>query len=218
MPRPRPSNLRRLMLVVAATAAAAAAGCQGPAPSPITVDQPRAATTAVLTDPAPTDALGNPVGWTDCSNSVHRFKIGYPGGWTTAALGDDDRCELFDPAAFTVDGLPGLVTQQLAVHYFDDARSDFITEVYNPDFFRLDSHEDVTINGHHATKFTIATLPPHGPSGPTYPDGTLLYGYLIDDGARSIDLVTYVLPTATATRADRQHVVDQAITTVRFTA
>jgi len=75
----------------------------------------------------------------------------------------------------------------------------------------------VTMGGNPAIRYTVTTLPPRGPSGPTYPVGTTLYGYVVTSGARSIDVGTWAAPTDASLLPARQAVVDLAVTTVRFT-
>jgi hypothetical protein len=210
---------RPFATVVAALALLAATACGPSTP-------PSAPATSVSTPPsvpvttaAPSATAASTAGWPTCSNAAKHFSIAYPPGWHTASVGPDDACQLFDPAAFTVvDGAPALVTQQLHAFYASQDRLDYFTALFPPDFFTVVSHSDVTVAGNPAIRYTVTTLPPRGPSGPTYPVGTTLYGYVVTAGARSIDVGTWVAPTDASQLPARQLVVDQAVTTVRFTA
>jgi hypothetical protein len=223
MRRPFSTVPRLSLFVVALTAAASVAACQQNAPAP-----PIAATAApgpvtpvvVTTAPStawPTDSAGNPVGWQVCRNPVRHFEIGYPGGWHTASLGADDACAAFDPAEFTVTDGPGLVTQQLFAFYASEDALDYLADLFPTDFYTITSQSEVTVAGLHAIRYTVTTLPARGPSGPTYPVGSTMYGYVVTAGARSIDVGTWAAPADAATLPARQRIVDQAVTTVHFT-
>jgi hypothetical protein len=166
---------------------------------------------------APSPTAASTAGWTACTNATKHFAISYPPGWHTASAGADDACQLFDPATFTVvDGAPALVTQQLHAFYASMDRLEYFAALFPHDFFTVVSQSDVTVAGSPAIRYTVTTLPPHGPSGPTYPVGTTLYGYVVTAGARSIDVGTWVAPTDASQLPARQAVVDLAVTTVRF--
>jgi hypothetical protein len=224
MRRPFSTVPRLAVLLLALGTVAAVAACQQNTPAPPVAETaappvlatPDIGTTAPSTA-WPTDSAGNPVGWQVCRNSVRHFEIAYPGGWHTASLGPDDACAAFDPAAFTVTDGPGLVTQQLFAFYASEDALDYLHDLFPVDFYTITAQTDVTVAGLHAIRYTVTTLPPRGPSGPTYPVGTTLYGYVVTAGARSIDLGTWAAPADAATLPARQHVVDQAVTTVHFT-
>jgi len=166
---------------------------------------------------APSPTAASTAGWTACTNATKHFAISYPPGWHTASAGPEDACSLFDPAAFTVvDGAPVLVTQQLHAFYASMDRLEYFAALFPHDFFTVVSQSDVTMGGNPAIRYTVTTLPPRGPSGPTYPVGTTLYGYVVTSGARSIDVGTWVAPTDASLLPARQAVVDLAVTTVRF--
>jgi hypothetical protein len=217
------------LLAVAATLGIAACGGSGPAPattgSPVTVVVTTAPVTAppivAPTTPAadaspwPTDSLGNPVGWSVCHNTTHRFQIAYPAGWHTASVGPDDACALFDPAAFVAPDGPVIPTQQLWSQYQGSSAASYFTALFNPDFYTVTAHDDVTIAGRHAIRYTATALPPRGPSGQTYQVGTIFYGYIVEQSGHSLNVETYALP-GDSTLPARKYIVDQAITTVRF--
>ena len=117
-----------------------------------------------------------------------------------------------------VDGAPALVTQQLHAFYASQDRLDYFTNLFPRDFFTVVSQADVTVAGMPAIRYTVTTLAPRGPSGPTYPVGTTLYGYVVTAGALSIDVGTWAAPTDAGLLSGRQHIVDQAVTTVHFTS
>lgn len=230
MPGPQSTVARRAgraaaALIAAAGLVASLVACR--APDPVATSPVGASAAATSTTPAagpadpdaspwPTDASGGPVGWLTCANTVHHTRIGYPAGWHTASVGAQDACSLFDPVAFTVEDGPNLPTQQLWAFYQPEGAAAFLTDLFNPDFFTLTSHVDVTIGGRHAIRYEVTCLPPRGPSGPTYPVGSHIYGYVIEDATgHSLDVATYAEP-GDATYAHRQHIVDQAVTTVQF--
>jgi hypothetical protein len=198
-------------VLVAALAACGPGGT--PAAAPTTV--PPAISAAPSPTPSPTAA--STAGWTTCTNATKHFSISYPPGWHTASVSADDACSLFDPTAFTVvDGAPALVTQQLHAFYASMDRLEYFAALFPHDFFTVVSQSDVTMGGNPAIRYTVTTLPPRGPSGPTYPVGTTLYGYVVTAGARSIDVGTWAAPTDASLLPARQAVVDLAVTTVRF--
>jgi hypothetical protein len=197
---------------------AGTAAC-GPSQSPPTVvgaptDHATGSTSTTTTAPA-----SGTSSWPVCTNATKHFSIAYPTGWHTASVGPDDACRLFDPASFTVvDGAPALVTQQLHAFYASEDRLEYFADLFPHDFFTVVSQADVTVApGLPAIRYTVTTLPPRGPSGPTYPVGTTLYGYVVTAGARSIDVGTWAAPTDASLLPARQHIVDQAVTTVHFT-
>jgi hypothetical protein len=214
-----------LALLGTTSIGAAACGPSSPPPTPVGAPTDRATGSTATTPPAgaspwATDSAGNPVGWQICVNASKHFSIAYPAGWHTASVGPDDACQLFDPATFTVvDGAPALVTQQLHAFYASEDRLDYFQNLFPRDFFTVVSSSDVTVGaGLPAIRYTVSTLPPRGPSGPTYPVGTTLYGYVVTAGARSIDVGTWAAPTDASLLPARQHVVDEAVTTVHFTS
>lgn len=225
MRRPFSTVPRLAVLLLALGSVATAAACQQNTPAPpvaATAAAPGPATPAFgTTAPSstawPTDGAGNPVGWQVCRNTVHHFEIAYPGGWHTASLGPDDACAAFDPAEFTVTDGPGLVTQQLFAFYASEDALDYLGDLFPTDFYTITSQSEVTVAGLHAIRYTVTTLPARGPAGPTYPVGTTLYGYVVTAGARSIDVGTWAAPADASGLPARQHVVDQAVTTVHFT-
>lgn len=213
------------LVVVAATAIAVAttAACSspGPASARTTVSPPATMVTPTATadpdaSPWPTDATGRPVGWQLCGNTVNHYDIAYPAAWFTASLGPNDACARFDPATFTVIDGPRLDREQLWAYYQASTAAEFMDALWNPDFFTVISRTDVTVGGRPAIRYEVNCLPPRGPSGPTFPVGTHIYGYVIDGGgARSLDVATYAEP-GDASYAHRRHIVDQAATTVHF--
>jgi hypothetical protein len=215
---------RPFTTVVAALLVLCAAACGSSAtPTAATTVSTRPSSAASSPTVAPTRTTAtsptpaSTVGWQTCTNASKHFSIGYPPGWHTSSVGADDACQLFDPATFTVvDGAPTLVTQQLHAFYASMDRLEYFTALFPHDFFTVVSQSDVTVAGSPAIRYTVTTLPPHGPSGPTYPVGTTLYGYVVTAGARSIDVGTWVAPTDASQLPARQAVVDLAATTVRF--
>jgi hypothetical protein len=224
------TTVARLACAAAAVLALAGTAACGPDHSPPVVSTlppsglagggapPTTTTAAAAASPWPTDSAGNPVGWQVCRNATHHFSIAYPAGWHTASAGADDQCALFDPAAFTVvDGAPALVTQQLHAYYQSMDLLEYFQALFPVDFFTVVSEANVMVApGVAAIRYTVTTLPPRGPSGPTYPVGTTLYGYVVTAGARSIDVGTWAAPTDASLLPARQHIVDQAVTTVRW--
>jgi hypothetical protein len=218
-----PTRSRGFALLISLTAVAGLAACQAPAPAPstpVTATGPAPTATATTSTPSgawPTDSAGDPVGWQVCRNTVHHYEIAYPGGWHTASVGIDDACSVFDPSPFTaVDGLAP-VTQQLFARYASEDALDYVAELFPADFFTVTSQVDTTVAGLHAIRYTVTTLPPRGPSGPTYPVGSTLYGYVVTAGARSVNVSTWAAPADAAALPQREHIVDQAATTVHFT-
>jgi hypothetical protein len=216
----RPFTTVVAAFVLVATLAACGPGGT-PAAAPTTLSAPASSA-------APSPTAASTAGWTACTNATKHFAISYPPGWHTASAGPEDACSLFDPAAFAVvDGAPVLVTQQLHAFYASMDRLEYFAALFPHDFFTVVSQSDVTVGGNPAIRYTVTTLPPHGPSGPTYPVGTTLYGYVVTAGpdgrsassraeARSIDVGTWAAPTDASLLPARQAVVDLAATTVRF--
>ena len=223
MRRPFTTVPRLAILLTALATVTTLTGCQAPSPAPQTVSTqppPAAAggpTTTAATTAWPTDSSGNPVGWQVCRNAVKHFEIAYPGGWHTASVGADDACAAFDPAPFTVSDGPGIVTQQLFAFYQSQDALDYLTELFPPDFYTVNSRTDVTVAGLHGFRYNVTTLPPRGPSGVPYPAGSTIYGYVVTTGARSIDVGCWVAPADAGLLPARQHIVDQAVTTIHFT-
>jgi hypothetical protein len=217
------------VLLVAVSVAAGLSACQassptppvaqtaGPAGPPTPVTASTASTGSTGSTTWPTDSAGNPVGWQVCSNAVRHFTIAYPSGWHTASLGAEDACARFDPAAFTVSDGPALDGQQLLAYYESQDALDYLMELFPTDFFTITSQTNVTVAGLHAIRYTVTTLPPRGPAGPSYPPGSTIYGYVVTAGARSVDVATWVAPADAASLTARQRIVDQAVTTVHFT-
>ena len=109
------------------------------------------------------------------------------------------------------------MSQQLWARYSDSGGIYlFVAALYPTDFFTITAQDDVTVNGKHGSRYTVTTLPPRGPSGPTYPVGSTIYGYAFEDSAgHSLDVATWGAP-GEPTLATREHVVDLAVHTIAF--
>ena len=185
----------------------AATSTASPTPSP-----PASVSPAPLASPSPSVAASLPTGWQSCANSHVGFEIGYPADWHTASLNQQQDCQQFDPADFTIPvdseypltALNAVQTQYL----FDPGRSGPGNAMCASTVLR----EPTTLGGRRAVRFEERL----GDDG-WYADGTMKYGYVIDREGREFAVFTMADPGVSARDyADWKAVVDQAVDTLRF--
>ncbi len=151
-----------------------------------------------------------PEGWNLCTNTVHRYVIGYPKGWYTAHISSDQTCQWFDPYPFQiVQGTEGPFTA-LEAYPAKVAFTEALSGLTDPVVARILLREDILVGDRRATRLEIESTG----TGP-HPKGTKTYAYIIDLGESGIFVVA-TTNLATTDYVTNKPVVDMAVKTLRF--
>ncbi len=222
--------LRRAPLIAALATVAAmlTAGCSvGSPPAPATGITPTpsassgsvsgsapAATPSAAASVAPSASPSGslPTGWQSCANSAQGFEIGYPAGWHTAELNQEQACQQFHPTAFTIPIDSEYPLTALNAVSTQEAFDPITSGAGDPAYFATLLREPTTVAGRRAVRFEESDK-----GAGLNPEGTMRYGYVIDRDGREFTVFTIAAPGVPAGEyGDWKVVVDRAVETLRF--
>jgi hypothetical protein len=196
--------MRRISLVLVTAAAFA---CTLAAPGLAAANAPPAqAHTATKSS----SAHKLPDGWRRCTNSHHRFSIGYPRHWHTTQLRPADKCRQFDRQPFTVPEASEYPITALNAVATTTSFSELVRSRNNPEFEERLLWQRTWVSGRRALRYeTVST------GGGLYEKGTRTYGYAVNRNGKAF-LVFTMTPPGDNRYAKNKAVVDRAIRTLRL--
>jgi hypothetical protein len=150
------------------------------------------------------------VDWRRCTNTYHRYSIGYPRHWYTAQLRPADKCRQFDRTPFTVPPNSEYPITDLNAVPMPVSVSDYVRGATDPMFAVTVQRRNVWVCGRRAVLFeTVST------GEGLYDKGTRHYGYAVDRNGTAFVVFTITIP-GDALYARNKAVVDRAVRTLRF--
>jgi hypothetical protein len=161
-----------------------------------------------------------PAGWNLCTNVVHRFAIGYPGGWHEEHLTREEACAFIDPKPFKI--LRGKVDGVLYGVFYGTALEvdwiDFPTKYAVRNLIESDGYcpqsghsvEQVSVGGFRAIRVEAIST-----DGAVYACGTRVYAYFVTRRKGALVVETVTEPGVPG-YSKRKRVVDAAVRTLYF--
>jgi hypothetical protein len=165
------------------------------------------------------DESALPAGWSLCTNDARGYSIGYPAGWYTTHLNDEQACEYFDPEPFEILEGTEFPPTALFATLTDEPVETYVDQLTDPMFFETIRREETRVDGRPAVIVETAATG-EGEAEP----GERTYAYVVDVGCigdvcvkagRAFVVLATALP-GVERYGEFKAVVDEAVKTARF--